>query len=431
MTAVNVASAVLASVGFLWLCPPRWDSAAAERQRRRRHGQIFALAGLLAVLWWSLYANYVGATLDYDDYIVHWRLVLEGGQAPWGEHSTNAYGPLYNMLAWIAWVDPFLPKSLFVGVWVCSGVWLATFALRRWQPVWLGYGIVLVALGGPFFVLLVSHYGFNDILPAVLCLIAVHLRLKNRDAGAGAALAAAVLLKYYPAAMLPLLMLDGRRLRWRLGAWCVGITGAGMAASFWYWGESTLHPLAFGAERPSKWLSIFRFLRGPYSPLGLVMDEPNADALSMPAMVIFGGAVWLTCWVRRVPTAPACIAGLATALQFYKVGHVQFQMSVVLLMFYYAANGGYTRPGSRWQAVAAVAYFLWLSGFELVFVVLRRFARGGPLEQACRDLAGLIGLAMTLWLVGSILTARHRIMTDRVTLSTDSPQAEPDLTPDS
>lgn len=63
------------------------------------------------------------------------------------------------------------------------------------------------------------------------------------------------------------------------------------------WGGSTFDPLMFAADRGSHHLSVLRFLRGDFSPLRLITDSPDLDHLSVPLMVIGGGAVWLACWL--------------------------------------------------------------------------------------------------------------------------------------
>jgi hypothetical protein len=405
MMLTNVVPIAVSCAVVAWAVGLTGGGSGTEGRPAKQHGRIIALLVVLAAVFWSIYAEASGARLDYEAYTLQWQVVLDAGQSPWAEGTRNAYGPLYNLLAWVYQIDPFLPKALFVGLWICSSLYFAAVALRRPDGVKWAYGITAAMLAGPFFALLVAHYGYFDILPAVLCLVAVGLRLKGRDAWAGLAVAAAVLLKYYPLAVVPFLMLDGRRIRWRLGIWCVVAIAIGMAGSLLVWGESTLQPLTFATDRESKWLSVFRYLRGPYSPLALFTDEPSADFLMLPAMLVLGGGTWAWCWLKRVPTVPACIVGLAVALQVYKVGHVQFQMPLVLLLFLYAAMGGPDSPARRRQLIGAAAYVAWLSAFVVVYAILRRYSREVLLESI-RDFTGLIGLAMTLWLVLPILTVR-------------------------
>jgi len=390
----------LLTAAMLWLPVLAWTGFGILPDQVRRHAAVLKWFTLLATGFWFVYAIQTSGRLDYNAYLTQWQMVVDAQSPPWGEHSTNAYGPLYNLLALPYMIDPFLPKLLFVFTWMWASMFLIGQAIKcDDRPSLHAWPVAVFMLTGPFLALLIAHYGYFDILPAWLCLMAVHFRMRQRDGLSGAALAGAVLLKFYPLALLPFLMLDrrGLRLRIQLGAWCVGLIGIGMLMGWLIWGQSVLHPLSFAGERPSKWLSIFRFLRGPYSPLALGMENPNADHLSLPAIVVLGGGAWLVCWWRRVPLIPACVIGVSIALQFYKVGHVQFQILLVLLILYWLATGGLLSREHRPAMIAVLAYLLWLTGFVIVYAVLRRVSREGLLISI-RDYAGLVGFIMTVWL---------------------------------
>ena len=369
------------------------------------HYHALNLFVLLATAFWCVIAIRAGVRLDYEWYLLQWDVVIKGVESPWVEHVKNAYGPLYNLLAYVTLIDSFAPKLIFVFVWCWSTAFLVGRVLLRGGPAWCAWAVAVVMLATPFFPITIPHYGFFDILPAGLCLLAIHLRIKDRDAWAGAALAAAVLLKFYPIALLPFLMLDGRRLRIRIALWCMGIFILGMLSSYLYWGESTWRPLLFASERPSALLSIFAFLRGEYSPLGLFMENPNADFLSAPAMIVFGGAVWLFCWRKGVDLVPACIAGMATGLQLYKVGHKQFLMVLVLLIMYWAAIGGGSLRKHKPAVFAAAGSLLWWTTFSLIYAWFRRYMR--PTFYSIQDPVSLITFAQTVWLVLAMLSCRQ------------------------
>ncbi len=397
MTYLMMAIVVSMMGALLWAPGLRRLALGDPPKGLGRHLHALNCFTLIAMGVWCYIAIRAGARMDYEAYLIQWDMVLAGEQMPWGPHSTNAYGPLYNLIAPLTLVDPFFPKLLFVFAWIWASAFMIGQALRLSHPIRTAWAIAALMLVSPFCALQIAHYGHFDILPAGLCLLAVHLRRKDRDGWAGAALGAAVLLKFYPLAMLPFLMLDGRRLRLRVGVWCVGLIALGMLASYLAWGESTWHPLMFAAERPSRWMSIFRFLRGPYSPLGLFMDDPNVDFLSGPSVVVFGGAVWLACWWRRVDVVSASIAGLATGLHFYKVGHAQFLMVLVVLIGYWMAIGEGSPTRRRAAFWAALVSVLWWTAFMIVWVIMRRFAR--PSIPPYHDPASLIALAQTAWLV--------------------------------
>ncbi len=128
--------------------------------------------------------------------------------------------------------------------------------------------------------------GNFDILVGTLTLAAVVNACREHGARSGAFLTAGILLKYYPCTLLPFLVTQPRAFRWRIAATAAALTVTGLAASLLIWGSSTFKPLTFGVERPSKFLSVFAFLRGPYSLLRLWIPEPNVDWLSLPLMAV-------------------------------------------------------------------------------------------------------------------------------------------------
>lgn len=399
-----MALVVLMTGALLWApglrrCTLGEPSAELGRQYDALKAFVLVMTGI-----WCYVAIQTGARLDYEWYLLQWDVVLQGEESPWVAHALNAYGPAYNLIAPLTLLDLYFPKILFVFAWSWVTAFLVGQVIQRGGSVRLAWGIAIGMLFSPYFATLIVHYGYFDIVPAGLCLFAVHMRTKNRDGLAGAALAVAVLMKFYPIALLPFLMLDGRRLRIRIAVWCVGLFILGMLSSYLYWGESTWRPLMFAAERPSRWLSIFMFLRGPYSPLGMFMDNPNVDYLTVPSIIFFGGVVWLTCWWKRVEMVPACIAGMATGLQFYKVGHVHFLMIVVVLIAYWVALGGCSIQRNRQACIAAAVSVLWWSLFIVIWAVMRRVAR--PSMSHLHDPASLIAFSQTVWLVLAMMGCR-------------------------
>src|SRR5262249_7116569 len=68
---------------------------------------------------------------DYTAYLGEWKLVL-AGHIPWRSRPINAYGPLFNVLAPLVWVNPLANKLLFAFSYLVYVVWLIKdFAPRR------------------------------------------------------------------------------------------------------------------------------------------------------------------------------------------------------------------------------------------------------------------------------------------------------------
>ncbi len=389
---------------LMWVPGLRRSTLGGPTAESGQHFHALKAFVLVMTAAWCFLAIRTGARLDYVWYLLQWDVILKGEASPWVEHAKNAYGPAYNLLALLTLPDLYFPKILFVFTWSWVTAFLVGQVVQRGGSARQAWGVAIGMLFSPYFATLIVHYGYFDIVPAALCLIAVHMRIKNRDGWSGAALALAVLMKFYPIALLPFLMLDGRRLRIRLAVWCVGVFVLGMLGSYLYWGASTLTPLMFAAERPSRWLSIFRFLRGPYSPLNWFMEDPNLDYLTSPSIVLFGGLVWLACWWRRVEMVPACIAGMATGLHFYKVGHVHFLMIVVVLMAYWYARGGCSLQRNRRAFIAAAVSVVWWTVFVVIWAVMRRVAR--PSITPLHDPASLFAFFQTAWLVLTLIGCR-------------------------
>ncbi len=278
------------SAGALHLAVVLWLSRVADRRKRR--GLIVFAALFLASTVLS------GPRHDYVADLEIWDTVQRGGDPWWlvvGRNSPlNAYGPLFNVLAPLATLNPLAPKLLFAMIYV--GFVIALIHQRR-RLSWMDAGAWLL---NPFPWVEIAYFGHFDVLVALACVLAVRLRVRNRDGAAGASLALGVLLKYVPIVILPFLSLHDRRARPRVLISAFVIITAGMSASVLMWGTSTFRPLTFAATRGSNLLSIFRFLRGSFSPLRWVVAHPNVDRLSLPTLAIAGGTVFALCVKRRV-----------------------------------------------------------------------------------------------------------------------------------
>lgn len=199
------------------------------------------------------------------------------------------------------------------------------------------------------------------------CVAAVHARVLGRDAAAGVYVALGVLLKFLPLVMLPGLIVERRRLRPRLLVSAVVAIGLGMTTSVLVWGIATFRPLARATGRPSELLSIFQFLRGPWSPLRWVWDEPNVDALAMPCLLAALLGVFVWCWQRSVAAPAGTVLAVVTMLLFYQVGFEQYQI-VLLLLASYLWWTIPDRPGRARDPVllaALAGYFGWLAVFDV------------------------------------------------------------------
>ena len=171
------------------------------------------------------------------------------------------------MLAIPAWINPLLPKLLFALAYLAFAVWLIKDCGKGRQRSRLGGLVLLVWLFNPYLWVEIACFGHFDILVGLCCVAAVAARADGRDVLSAVSLGLGVLIKFMPIVLLPFLILDRQRFRFRLLAAAVGVIAAGFLISLLIWGTSTFRPMFFAAGRTSQHLSIYRFLQGKNSPL--------------------------------------------------------------------------------------------------------------------------------------------------------------------
>jgi hypothetical protein len=212
-------------------------------------------------------------------------------------------------------------------------------------------------------------------------------------------------LKIVPAALAPFAAMECWKPRWRTALAVIASVVFGYTIAYVIWGPSVFRPFGFAAGRGSTFASIFRFLRGEWSPLRLVTDRPNLDRFAGPSLLLGGLALFAWTRFRSVPAAMGMtLAALLTVL-LYQVGFLQYQMVVTLLLvdllrsrwaetsrplkfaalldlgwlailnLWYASVGGVIHPGDPW---AWADEWVGLPTFGcglFVFVCLMREAR--------------------------------------------------------
>ncbi|WP_165249718.1 hypothetical protein [Paludisphaera soli] len=333
---------------------------------------------ILASLAFLIATIFAGAIQDYFLYLQIWREVL-GGRDPWflvlggiGAFSLNAYGPLYNVLALPVLWNPLAPKLIFAAAYWFFASWLVLdLGGRRGFPAW-GRLALAIWFAGPFAWVEIAYFGHFDVLVALLAVAAAEARLRGRWGASFGWLSAGVLLKFFPGVLAPFLALDRGRVRWRYLAAIVGLSLAGMAAAGAYWGPSLLRPLTLAVNRESAALSIFRYLRGPHSPIGRDTLFFAPDQYATPLLLLALYRAWS--WTRRMGFEPlaSCVLAVATTLLMYKVGFPQYYMVLFLIAPYWFVRD-FARLAHRGPlATAFLACFAWISWFDL------RLAREDP-----------------------------------------------------
>jgi hypothetical protein len=338
------------------------DLRAARRVSRVL--SAFAAAFLaVAVLCWPRH--------DYYYFLQIWYEVRQGHDPWWivhgrhGDGPLNAYGPAFNLLAVLPWLNPLLPRLLFAYAYVLFAVALTKEATAGRPASALRAPALFALFWNPFPWVEIPIRGHFDILVGLLCLAAVHARLRGRDILSGGCLALGVLLKYFPIVLLPFFMPDRGRLRLRIPLVAATLIGGGLALSYGLWGPSTFRPLSFAANRPSTTMSIFWFIRGSYSPLRRMGIATNFDYLSPVILTLALLLSWS--WTRRRSPNPEAVAAVvaATTVLLYRVGFAQYQMVPFILASSWAIrNWGQLRCRTLLR-VAIACQVAWLAAFDL------------------------------------------------------------------
>ena len=345
------------------LAPNTGNFMMDHTQSRRNQLTLVSLVAVIALM----IAFYTGALYDYPAYVQQWGKLLDRGT------PSYAYGPAFNLLAGVSMLHPLLPKLTFVFVWIIS-CWyllnrLAVSGTRRsWMMFWY-----LALLFNPHCWIFVVLYGSVDALVAGLCLLALALHQARQYGTAGLVLVFAVLLKIYPLVLLPFLVFDDRRINWKLLITALLAITVGIGLSVALWGEAAGEPLRHVLNRSPAVLSIFRYLQGSASPL-YGWPIHLAD-LSLPAMAVAGGMVFVLAQKWRVPAVSGAFAGLMVTLALYKLGNIQFFLVIPFVAGYWFTL---RFPQQDWRLSSSlIAIVGLLAGMAVLYEVARLLVPGG------------------------------------------------------
>jgi hypothetical protein len=312
---------------------------------------------------------------DYYFFLQMWYEV-RAGHDPWfivaskdGIGPLNAYGPLFNILAVLAWINLLAPKLLFAYGYIVFAIIAikqstAAQAARPVRCLWL-----IAVFWNPYPWIEIAMYGHFDIVVALLCLGSVYLWMRQCDKASALLLAAGVLFKFLPIVLLPFMALDRGRIRgWFLFV-AVSAIGIGMGLSYHIWGLSTWAPIEFAARRPAVDLSIFVFLRTNYSPFAYFFGPDNFEDLSPYIMCLALVLTW--CWyVRARPDIEvAGVVAVTTMVLFHRTGYPQYHMVPFVLAASWLARHSRNLVGRPGCAMAIGSYFVWVASYEAYYAV--------------------------------------------------------------
>lgn len=355
-----------------------------------------------------------GYRQDYFFYEEIWYHVLRG-EDPWflvtgmlGQYPLNAYGPLFNLFAGAAWINPRAPRLLgaFAYLMFATATCRAFAARRPGRAIaWLA---PLVLLANPYPWIEAAFFGHFDVIVALATLAAVRARERGRESLSGLWLAAGALLKYLPMALLPILADDreGKPLRFRrrLLMTAIVVIAGGMAISALVWGRSTFAPIELAATRPAMGASLARSIRGPYSPLRGTEIAVNIETLSTLAQLGSIAAAWWWSRARRPAIEAAVLSAVMGLVVFYRVGYPQYQMSPFVLGWAWLLDGW---DRLRLRAIPSVAVGLstaWIGTVDTLYLLddVWRLPVGWYWVE---QMAGFLILLLGVGVVASVIAA--------------------------
>jgi hypothetical protein len=372
---------------------PGWPASLATRVDRRQMWWLFGIVwiGLIVV------GLVEGPRYDYRAYMKQWARVLAGGN-PWLDDPGNVYGVGHQILAGLFLVHPLAPKLLYI---LSSfGTFLVMFAAQR-RDVAIGLATFALLFATPFFVILTPMFGVEDTLVTFLTVFAVDLRVRRaRTIAPALLLAAAVLTKVYPLALLPFIATDRGVINFRF----VGVFGAvmclGVVATVTVWGLPAFGIVPFAFVRDGKMLSIFWFL----SESGL---SPIAHSTLARALIVWNSAVvaavmaslYALHFFGRVRALPGTVVAMLGLLAFYKVGNPQyFLCSASLLIYFLTVDRDRGTLEDRPLLGAAAAYLLVLNLFQIWYQISGGSVRH-PEVRAFVGLPAFVTGIVLMWMI--------------------------------
>jgi len=314
-----------------------------------------------------------GPRHDYYFYRQMWYEIAQWHD-PWfkvyardGHVPLNAYGPLFNLLTALSWLNPYAPKLLFAYSYTLFSISMIKGFTASHAPSAVRLILLLALFWNPFPWVEIAVRGHFDILVGLFCLAAIRAWASGYDGRSGAYLALGVLLKYLPIVLLPVLALDRGRVRWRFLFAASSTIAVGLGLSCFVWGLSTLSPLELAATRDAAPLSIYYFVRGYYSPLHFFGVAGNYNYLAPYVLFLALVAAWAWTWVRQPDVEAAALVTAVTTVLFYRTAYPQYQMVPFVLGSYWAVRKWESIRRQTPLVVAIACYFGWLAAFDLYY----------------------------------------------------------------
>jgi len=338
---------------------------------------------------------------DYITYTLNWDHILLGGD-PWlgaqpdQSIPQNVYGPIYVLFAYPYSVYNKLPRIIWTLFLYGLSYWLITQIFNS-SRIDENYKIILslVLLLSPFLWITSVYFAQFDIVVASLSLSAIEAKRRGRNVLSGILISMAVSLKYYPIVIVPFLFISKKKADVKFITSFILFTAIIFVTSYGIWKDSLFIPIKLAASRPSKLLSIFRFLRGEYSFLKLCNGINNADIFSLPLLIISGGTVFIIHLIKDMDFITGSVLAVTVTLLFYKVGHQNYHVVLYISLIYWII---FTDFSKRVSATAIIIYMLFINLFQIGYM---KFLWGGKWSFV-RDICGLPAFFILAFLLFAI-----------------------------
>ncbi len=358
-----------------------------EAKFMNRSTRIFFISGLMSILMILVLDN----TFDYVEYEKHWNDILSG-RNPWYSGSSNAYGPLHNLLSFLYYLSPKGPRILFV----LSAFFTSFFLYNRINQLDLKENgvlkmFLLLIIVNPIIWIFFVVNGCNDGLVASMLIFGIYFYDKKCYLMAAFLISLSILYKYIPLFILPVLFVNNKEIKWKFAFFTFLFLVIGSALTYYIWGDSILNMIEYTASRESKILSIFRYLRGEYSFLKW-FGVSNVDFLSSFLVLISVAIVFLVQLFFNWNYLKAVLVTLLGVYLFYKIGHFQFYIIIYFLLIYYLST---EENSVNFDFIKGriLVFLIWIAFVTVLYVVTEGFYNK---FSFIRD---IIGLPNTVFLI--------------------------------
>ena len=147
------------------------------------------------------------------------------------ETQFNAYGPLFNALAPLVWVNPLANKLLFAFSYLAYVIWLIKDLAPRQGLVTLSWPWLSLWLLNPFPWVEIAYFGYFDVLVGLACVAAVHSLISKKRWGFRNLSGDGDTIEVHADRHFALSRVQRRRLHFRLLSVCAGVVIFGLGVS--------------------------------------------------------------------------------------------------------------------------------------------------------------------------------------------------------